>query len=90
MNLQASGPTAVAAAAILAAPMILSAQTAERTRLASEYGHVPLTFEANTGQTDPQVAFLARGAGYALFLTPGKPSSACAVAKSGRGQLFCA
>lgn len=70
MNLQASGPTAVAAAAILAAPMILSAQTAERTRLASEYGHVPLTFEANTGQTDPQVAFLARGAGYALFLTP--------------------
>ena len=30
---------------------------------------VPLTFEANQGQTDPQVRFLSRGSGYALFLT---------------------
>jgi len=29
-----------------------------------------LTFEANQGQTDPQVQFVARGAGYTLFLTP--------------------
>lgn len=33
------------------------------------YGRLPLTFEANSGQTDPRVKFLARGAGYALFLT---------------------
>ena len=31
--------------------------------------HLPLHFEVNEGQTDAQVLFLARGAGYALFLT---------------------
>ena len=30
---------------------------------------LPLIFEPNQGQTDPQVKFLARGSGYALFLT---------------------
>lgn len=35
------------------------------------YGQVPLSFEVNQGQTDPRVNFLARGSGYALFLTPG-------------------
>ncbi len=34
------------------------------------YGQLPLSFEANQGQTDPQVNFLSRGTGYALFLTP--------------------
>jgi hypothetical protein len=34
------------------------------------YGHLPLSFEENRGQTDPQVKFLARGGGYSLFLTP--------------------
>lgn len=29
----------------------------------------PLAFEANRGQADPQVRFLARGAGYTVFLT---------------------
>jgi hypothetical protein len=33
------------------------------------YGKLPLSFEANNGQTDPRVQFLARGAGYSLFLT---------------------
>ena len=30
----------------------------------------PLAFEANRGQTDEQVQFLAHGAGYTVFLTP--------------------
>jgi hypothetical protein len=30
---------------------------------------LPLLFEPNLGQTDPQVKFLARGGGYGLFLT---------------------
>jgi uncharacterized repeat protein (TIGR01451 family) len=30
---------------------------------------LPLFFEPNQGQTDPQVRFLARGAGYSMFLT---------------------
>jgi hypothetical protein len=30
----------------------------------------PMVFEANGGQTDPQVKYLCRGTGYTLFLTP--------------------
>jgi RHS repeat-associated protein len=33
------------------------------------YGQVPLPFEPNVGQTDPQVRFLAHGPGFGLFLT---------------------
>jgi len=38
-------------------------------RLLRAYGDLPLRFEANEGQTDPQVKYLARGHGYTLFLT---------------------
>ena len=38
--------------------------------LAQDYGQLPLSFEANRGQTDPQVKFLARGGPHSLFLTP--------------------
>lgn len=34
------------------------------------YQGAPISFEANRGQTDSRVDFLARGAGYSLFLTP--------------------
>ncbi|PYV36295.1 MAG: hypothetical protein DMG06_31030, partial [Acidobacteria bacterium] len=37
--------------------------------LAASYGQLPLSFEANQGQTDPQVQFLSRSSGYTLFLT---------------------
>ena len=37
--------------------------------LAGSLGRLPFSFEANQGQTDPAVKFLARGAGYTLFLT---------------------
>ena len=33
------------------------------------YGKLPLSFEANQGQTDARVRFLSRGSGYSLFLT---------------------
>jgi len=33
------------------------------------YANLPLTFEANQGQSDPKVKFLSRGDGYSLFLT---------------------
>ena len=33
------------------------------------YGQLPLSFEANRGQTDGAVRFLSRGRGYSLFLT---------------------
>src|SRR6266403_2221335 len=35
------------------------------------FGRLPLSFEANEGQTDSRVKFLARGQGYTLFLTQG-------------------
>jgi hypothetical protein len=44
------------------------AQTKSSPALTS-YGHLPLMFEPNLGQTDPQVRFIARGSGYGLFLT---------------------
>ncbi|HMD31716.1 MAG TPA: SBBP repeat-containing protein, partial [Candidatus Acidoferrales bacterium] len=34
------------------------------------YGKLPLQFEENLGQTDPQVKYLARGRGYKFFVTP--------------------
>src|SRR6266699_7209244 len=37
--------------------------------MVESYGKVPLSFEANGGQTDPRVKFLSRGSGYTLFLT---------------------
>src|SRR5207247_10143778 len=42
---------------------------ATQTRVSETYRKLPLSFEANQGQTDPQVKFLARGAGQTLFLT---------------------
>src|SRR5438128_5786750 len=46
-----------------------SSAEAARARLAESYGKLPLSFEANQGQTDPRVKFLSRGSGYTLFLT---------------------
>src|SRR3954468_1729071 len=34
------------------------------------YGNLPLSFEANQGQTDSSVKFFTRGGGFGLFLTP--------------------
>ena len=41
----------------------------QQARLLATYGKLPLSFEANQGQTDPEVKFLSRGSGYTLFLT---------------------
>jgi hypothetical protein len=40
------------------------------TQARSAYGQLPLSFEANHGQADKSVNFLARGAGYTLALSP--------------------
>ena len=42
---------------------------AAQARLAEAYVELPLSFEANFGQSHPEVRFLSRGNGYALFLT---------------------
>jgi len=43
--------------------------SAKRAGIVESYGRLPLSFEANTGQTDKHVKFLSRGHGYTLFLT---------------------
>jgi hypothetical protein len=48
---------------------ISAVATQNQPRLAASYGKLPLSFEVNQGQTDPQVKFLSRGRGYTLFLT---------------------
>jgi hypothetical protein len=51
-------------------PMTLAQSDASaRARLSAAYGQLPLSFEANRGQTDSGVKFLSRGKGYSLFLT---------------------
>jgi hypothetical protein len=71
----------LAAAIFLAAFSLCSAQQANLTpavtpapaskTAAASYGKLPVTFEGNVGQTDPQVKFLSRGSGYVVFLTSG-------------------
>lgn len=45
------------------------AAEAGRARIQESYGRLPMHFEPNRGQTAKEVKFLARGPGYALFLT---------------------
>ncbi len=62
-------PTAlIPAAQPSAAPQIDLSHPAQK-KAAEDYGKLPLAFEANRGQTNPQVQFLSRGPGYTLFLT---------------------
>jgi hypothetical protein len=42
---------------------------ANKAQLALQYGSLPLSFEANQGQAGGSVRFVARGPGYALYLT---------------------
>jgi uncharacterized repeat protein (TIGR01451 family) len=44
--------------------------SANAERVNTAYGKLPLSFEANRGQTDPSVAFVSRASGSTLFLTP--------------------
>jgi hypothetical protein len=60
-----------------------------RARAMKTFAALPMTFEANSGQTDPRVKFLSRAPGYTLFLadqeavlslSSGSPGSASAKA----------
>jgi hypothetical protein len=62
----ALGRAQVPAAVNAAAP---APDAAKKIAIAAGYGKLPLSFEANRGQTDPRVRFLSRGNGYSLFLT---------------------
>ena len=53
--------------ALLAAPAVGAAR--ERRQVAAALT-IPWSFEANDGQVDSRVNYLARGNGYTLYLTP--------------------
>ncbi len=55
---------------ILLFSLYLASHASAKVRHDQAFGKLPLAFEANGGQTDQQVKFLARGNGYTLFLTP--------------------
>ncbi|AXC13323.1 Cell surface protein [Acidisarcina polymorpha] len=66
----------VAASAQTASSSALNSQPTTNSKLAAvnpavkaNFAKLPLSFEANQGQTDGQVKFLSRGQGYSLFLT---------------------
>jgi hypothetical protein len=50
--------------------LLLDASPASTGQLLQAYGQLPLSFEANQGQTAAPVNYLTRGDGYTLFLTP--------------------
>src|SRR5450432_4279493 len=60
-------------ASLLGAPTASAANTkpatASQETATERYGDLPMSFEANRGQTDGQVRFLSRGSGYSFFLT---------------------
>jgi len=61
------------------------AATDHQFRVKDSYGRLPLSFEANRGQVDTTVKYLARGSGYSLFLTSDEAVlSLSAAARAGR------
>ncbi|AXC10321.1 Cell surface protein [Acidisarcina polymorpha] len=53
----------------LAPSKLIPAAKAPSRVIKADYSKLPLSFEANQGQTDPRVRFASRGHGYSLFLT---------------------
>ena len=50
-------------------PSLATSASGTQVQVTETYGRLPLYFEANRGQTDPQVKFISRGDRYVLFLT---------------------
>jgi hypothetical protein len=67
---QSITPSARAISPFVASPSRTSqADPRAQTKILDEYGRLPLSFEANDGQTDARVKFFSRTSGYSLFLT---------------------
>ncbi|WP_150132906.1 SBBP repeat-containing protein [Acidisarcina polymorpha] len=63
-----SSTTATASQKLTSSRLVSSAKAVSPT-IKADYGKLPLSFEANQGQSDPQVKFLSRGQRYSLFIT---------------------
>ncbi len=66
MGLSLTGQVAVAKTA----PSVQQDHSSKSQPAATQLLNLPIQFEANQGQVDESVKFLARGQGYNLFLTP--------------------
>jgi hypothetical protein len=66
-NIDWSAP--VASPGISSATETSPADAKAQAAILDRYGKLPLSFEANHGQTDPRVKFLSRTSKYTLFLT---------------------
>ncbi len=67
-----AAPTPPKAAGGAPAPVVTAADAQTKAVATEALGKLPLRFETNVGQVDPQVRFTAKGAGYDLFLTGDK------------------
>ncbi len=65
----ASRPGLAAADRHPVAPPVLSGVETDGAAWNSAYGRLPLSFEPNVGQFDPEVRYVSRGGGYTLLLT---------------------
>jgi hypothetical protein len=63
LGLRANGPSSPG-------PEDIGPASVAQDRARERYGLIPLSFEANEGQSDGSINFLARGAGYNIFLQP--------------------
>ena len=68
---EASGRLALAAPEAEFKALTSGKTNRHRLRGKESYERLPLSFEANNGQTSNRAKFLSRGAGYAMFLTEG-------------------
>ena len=57
-----------------------------KARTIAAYLNLPLSFEANHGQTDPSVKFFSRAAGYSLYLTASQSVMVLPRAKAGKAK----
>jgi beta-propeller repeat-containing protein len=69
LSLGVLGALPLSAQSLTPKPQLEPVPEARRQQIESAYGKLPLSFEANQGQVDPQVTFISRGSGYTLFLT---------------------
>jgi hypothetical protein len=53
----------------VAAPQAQESRDAGQAQMQESYGRLPLSFEANAGQTESRVKFLSKGSGYGIYLT---------------------
>src|SRR2546425_123026 len=84
-----AGGIVVVSLAIAAGPQLVrrvQTHAAFRIRVARALAALPLSFEANRGQTDSRVDYLAHGRGYTAFLT--SSGSVVALARGRREATF--